>query len=119
MDKKLIARITAGIRREYPHAVNKGTFPALFQLHDEPTNILPSPNGPPVFVEGGIAVGDFTYRPTGEILTPEEFRAVCEALDATRGALSAQRNLTPAEILRNKARAKANAADEGGRRYGR
>lgn len=111
-----VERIVAAVRREYPHAVNTGTFRALFQRHDEPTDILPSPNGPPVFVEGGVAVDDYTYRPTGEILSLAEFETVCLALDAMRGG---QRNPTPAEILRNKARAKADAADEGGRRYGR
>ena len=119
MDRNLIARTTAGIRREYPHAVNKGTFPALFQRHDEPTDILPSPNGPPIYVEGGGASGSYTYRPTGDILTPEEYWAVCSALEAmtrTTG-VTVGRNLTPAEIKRNKVRHRANVASEGGGRY--
>ncbi len=121
MDKKLIDRVTAGIRREYPHAVNMGTFHALFQRHDEPTDILPSPNGPPMYVEGGVAVGSYTYRPTGDILSPDEYKAVCSALDAMAGITGGTvgRTLTTAEILRNKARAKAHAAGDGGRRYGR
>ncbi len=111
-----VERIVAAVRREYPHAVNTGTFRALFHRHDKSTDILPSPNGPPIYVECGVATGSYTYRPTGVSLSPYEYSAVCNALDAMRGA---QRSLTPAEIQRNKVRAKAHAADEGGLRYGR
>lgn len=81
MDSALIDRMIEKVRADWPYAVERGTFHVLFQHHEKGTDIAPSPNGPPVYVEGGVSAGGYTFRPDSSfVLTAEEYRAVCEHL---------------------------------------
>ncbi|MGR3315570.1 hypothetical protein [Roseovarius indicus] len=106
------------LRSDWPTAVERGTFHLLFERHDKATNITPSPNGPPVYVEGGVPAGGYTFRPDGTALTADEYRAVCEHLstpqtpndspdDRARARSERQRfgrALTPEDRRRNRLR---------------
>ena len=72
--------MVAKVRSDWASAVRLGTFPLLFQYHEKGTDIAPSPNGPPTYVEGGVPAGGYTFRPDGAALTADEYRAVCEHL---------------------------------------
>lgn len=82
MDSALIDRMVAKVRSDWPTAVERGTFRVLFQRHEKGTDITPSPNGPPTYVEGGVPAGGYTFRPDGTALTADEFNAVSEHLSA-------------------------------------
>ena len=137
-----VDRIVATLCREWAYAVQKRTWPLLFKLNEQPTDILPSPSGPPVYVEGGVPAGSYTFRVTSEVLTAAEYQTIRDRmaevaplppsdevtveLPETRPderntpapAPEQVRLLTPAERKRNAIRALSDAADEG-RRYGR
>lgn len=80
MDSALIDRMVAKVRSDWASAVRLGTFPLLFERHEKATDIAPSPNGPPVYIESGVTAGGYTFRPDGTALTADEYRAVCEHL---------------------------------------
>lgn len=81
MDSARIDHMAARVRTDWPHAVEHGTYPALFHRNERST-LYAEVDGPPVFLEGGVAAGSYTYRPDGTTLTGEEYAALCAILDA-------------------------------------
>lgn len=130
MDSALIDRMIAKVRSDWPTAVERQAFRLLFRYHEKGTNIAPSPNGPPTYVEGGVPAGGYTFRPDSSFaLTAEEYRAVCECLstpqkpsdtpdDRARARSERQRFgrvLSAEDRRRNRIRGKAH--DGEGRKY--
>lgn len=121
MNSAKIDRVAQHLREIYPHAVATGTYRHIFQRHDRATNIAETPDGPPVFLDGGVAAGSYTYRPDSTTLTAEEYAALCAILDAPettgpgpedrardrRERAMYGRTLTAEDRRRNTARARA------------
>lgn len=117
---EIVDRIVAAIRH-WPYAIEHGTYHHLFERRDD---LREQADGPPIYEGGG-----FVFRPTGELLTAEQYRDVCEHLSTPqkpgdtpdeRARARSQRQrfgrvLSAEDRRRNRIRGKAH--DGEGRRY--
>lgn len=97
---ELVQNIVKYIRREYSFNVWDGTVAALFRRLPEGGEYVPSVSGPPVKV-----VGDYVFLPTTAPVRAAERLQILHEF----GALVR----SPAQKARDRARARAAAADEG------
>lgn len=68
-----VDRIVATIRH-WPHAIEHGTYHHLFERRD---NLREQADGPPIYEGGG-----YVFRPTGVVLTADQYQDVCDLLEA-------------------------------------
>jgi len=102
-----IDRIVSTVRH-WPYAIEHGTYHHLFERRD---NLREQADGPPIYDGGG-----HVFRPTGELLTAEQYRDVCDLLEAPAEEPDSgpepenSPTLTPADRRRNNVRGRAEAA---------
>jgi hypothetical protein len=60
--------------RQWPHAVETGTYHLLFERR---ADLRETADGPPIFNGGGYA-----FCPAGAVLTAEQYQDVCDLLEA-------------------------------------
>jgi len=97
----------AGTIKQWPHAVETGTYHHLFERR---ADLHETADGPPIYARGG-----FVFRPTGEVLTDEQYQDVCDLLEAPATedakapdpAPEPSPTLTPRQRKINSVRAKA------------